>query len=241
MQQKIIEHITSIAEETAEDKIIRQIQSLIADGLLQPGDRLPPERQMAEKFSVGRGFVRDAIRKLEFYGILKTIPQSGTYIAGIGADALKGLINNVLQLTETDFSAMAETRYIIEIGAARLAAERRTDEDLLEMKKSIDNYTEKANEGHDAIDEDLMFHICIGKAAKNSALHSLLLTITPDIIDHIKTHDICGISQSERIIKEHTRIYNFIKSGNAAKAATAMHDHLFKILEYTKQMPTKKK
>ena len=86
----MLENFSEITVETPVDKIIRQIRSLITSGQLNSGDKLPPERKLAERLGVSRTHVRDAIRKLEFYGILKTLPQSGTVVAGIGITALEG-------------------------------------------------------------------------------------------------------------------------------------------------------
>ena len=120
------------------DKIIDQIRSLIRTGQLKPGDKLPPERKLVEQFGVGRGHVRDALKKLEFYGILKTLPQNGTVVAGMGVKALEGLISNVLDIEAPDFYSLVETRMMLELKAVELAAERRTDGDLIHISKGFE-------------------------------------------------------------------------------------------------------
>ena len=160
--------------ESPADKIIRQIRNLITSGQLNPGDRLPPERKLAEKFGVGRSHVRDALRKLEFYGILKTLPQSGTIVAGLGIAALEGLITDVLKMENNDFASLIETRVILETQAARFAAERHTAEDITKMQEALDAYTQKVEKGEQAVEEDLMFHLKIAEAGKNSVLKSLM-------------------------------------------------------------------
>ncbi|MEM0992793.1 MAG: GntR family transcriptional regulator, partial [Bacteroidota bacterium] len=106
----VLSNFQEITIETPVDKIIRQIRALITSGQLNAGDRLPPERKLAERLGVGRTSVRDAIRKLEFYGILKTLPQSGTIVAGMGITALEGLITDVLKIENSDFASLVETR-----------------------------------------------------------------------------------------------------------------------------------
>ena len=86
--KSFIETIKSIEVESPVDKIIGQLKQLITSGQLQPGDRLPAERILAEKFGVGRSYVREAILKLEFYGLLRTNPQSGTYVSGLSIKVL---------------------------------------------------------------------------------------------------------------------------------------------------------
>ncbi|MEL6654200.1 MAG: GntR family transcriptional regulator, partial [Bacteroidota bacterium] len=87
-KSSMLNNFTEIKIESPIEKIIRQIRGLITSGQLNPGDKLPSERKLAEKLGVGRSHVREAIQKLEFYGILKTMPQNGTMVAGIGITAL---------------------------------------------------------------------------------------------------------------------------------------------------------
>jgi len=126
----MLKNFREIGVETPVDKIIKQIRKLITSGQLNPGDKLPSERKLAERLGVGRTHVRDAIAKLDFYGILKTMPQSGTVVAGIGMTALEGLITDVLKLEDSDFSDLVETRLLLETQAARTAAMRRTTDDI---------------------------------------------------------------------------------------------------------------
>ncbi len=142
-QSSIIETIKAIEVESPVDKIIRQLKQLMSEGHLKPGDRLPAERILAEKFAVGRTYVRDAIRKLEFYGLLKTSPQSGTYVAHYNIQMMEGILNDIINFNKDDFSALIEARYYMEINAARLAAQRRTDEDLDALKAAVDAYDAK--------------------------------------------------------------------------------------------------
>lgn len=96
----MLNNLERIHIEKPVDKIIKQLRSLILSGDLQPGDKLPPERKLADHMGVGRMQVRDAIRKLEFYGIVKTLPQSGTIVSGMGITALEGLITYALMKLE---------------------------------------------------------------------------------------------------------------------------------------------
>ncbi|NJO68789.1 MAG: FadR family transcriptional regulator [Bacteroidetes bacterium] len=82
-KEKLIEKIKPIEFQKPSDIIIRQIRELISSGIIKPGDRLPAERELAERFGIGRGYIREALKKLEFYGIVKTLPQSGTMVANL--------------------------------------------------------------------------------------------------------------------------------------------------------------
>ena len=91
MADTVLDNFKEIVYIKPSDIIINQIKELIVSGQLKPGEKLPPERKLSEKLSVSRSAVRDAIKKLEFYGIVKTHPQSGTVVAGMGVTALQGI------------------------------------------------------------------------------------------------------------------------------------------------------
>ena len=92
----MLESLNKIEVEHPDDLIIKQIRELISSGTIKPGEKLPPERKLAEHLGVSRGQIREAINKLQFYGIVKVQPQSGTIVTGIGIVALEGLITCLL-------------------------------------------------------------------------------------------------------------------------------------------------
>lgn len=229
----MLENFQEIVIENPADKISRQIRELITSGQLNPGDRLPPERKLAEKLGVGRTHVREALQKLEFYGILKTLPQSGTVVAGMGITALEGLISDVLQLENSDFASLVETRVLLETHAATLAAKRRTAEDIINIQKALDAYARKVLKNEQAVAEDLLFHLKIAEASKNAVLKSLMLIITPDIVNSFIKLDICKDDRFHRALEEHRIILGHIVNQEPDKANAAMRAHLQDVLEYS--------
>ena len=208
------------------DKIIDQIRNLIRTGQLNPGDKLPPERKLVEQFGVGRGHVRDALKKLEFYGILKTLPQNGTVVSGLGVKALEGLISNVLQIEDPDFHSLVETRTMLEVKAVSLAAERRTEEDLIQISNALSEFRTKVESEEAGVEEDLMFHLKIAEASKNTVLRSLSMIIFPDMVKYSQRLNICGDGRYHQSLQEHEEILEFIQAKNPEKAANAMRFHL---------------
>jgi GntR family transcriptional repressor for pyruvate dehydrogenase complex len=229
----MLENFSEIVIESPADKISRQIRELITSGQLKPGDRLPPERKLAEKLGVGRTHVREALQKLEFYGILKTLPQSGTVVAGMGITALEGLIMDVLQLENSDFASLVETRVLLETHAATLAAKRRTDDDIISIQKALEAYEQKVMKEEQAVEEDLLFHLKIAEASKNSVLKSLMLIITPDIVNSFIKLDVCKDGRFHKALDEHKIILEHITSQQPEKAAEAMRTHLKDVLDYS--------
>ena len=88
--------------------IISSLKDLINFKNLEPGDKLPSERVLSEKFNVSRGNLRDALQTLEYYGLVKSIPQSGTFVADIGIIALNGMIDDILSLPAPSFKELVE-------------------------------------------------------------------------------------------------------------------------------------
>jgi GntR family transcriptional repressor for pyruvate dehydrogenase complex len=212
--------------------IISKIRDLINYKNLEPGDKLPSERSLSEKFEVSRSNVRDAIQKLEFYGLLKSIPQSGTFVANIGVIAMNGMIDDILRLEEPDFKSLVETRILLELKTARLAALRRTDEDLKQMREALEAYSDKVLNGKDAVQEDLLFHLAIAKASGNSSLNALMLMITPEIITNFEKHHVCDKGMARSGIKEHQDIYNAIKNRNPMEAKEKVKVHFKMLYQY---------
>ena len=212
--------------------IISKIRDLINFKNLEPGDKLPSERMLSDKFGVTRSNVREAIQKLEFYGLLKSMPQSGTFVANIGVVALNGMIEDILKLGEPDFKSLVETRILLELKTARLAALRRTDEDLEEIKQAIEAYSKKVMAGEDAVQEDLLFHLAIANASHNRTMIAFMLSITPEIITNFEKYHVCDKDLAVRGINEHEEIFLAIKAKDPQLAKQKMKSHFHALYQY---------
>lgn len=213
-------------------EIISKIGALINFKNLEPGDKLPSERMLSDKFGVSRSNVREAIQKLEFYGILKSIPQSGTFVANIGVIAMNGMIEDILRLDETDFKSLVETRILLELKTVRLAATRRTEKDLAYIKDALNAYRDKVLNGENAVQEDLLFHLAIAKASGNSTMNNFMLIIIPEIITNFQKHHVCDAGLSQRGIAEHQAIFDAIKEQNPQLGKQKMKDHFKELYQY---------
>lgn len=227
-----LETIAKPDNQSIQKDLIRKIKDLINFKNLEPGDKLPSERMLSEKFEVSRSTVRDAIQKLEFYGILKSIPQSGTFVADIGVIAMNGMIDDIIRLDEPDFKSLVETRILLELKTARLAALRRTPEDLIQMEEALQAYTDKVMNGKDAVQEDLLFHLAIAKASGNSSMNTFMLSITPQIITNFQKYHVCDENQAFLGIEEHRAIFEAIKNQDTQDAKLKMKAHFKSLYQY---------
>ncbi|SDM27532.1 FadR/GntR family transcriptional regulator [Kriegella aquimaris] len=227
-----LEVLTNNENKEIQNAIISKIRELINYKNLEPGDKLPSERMLAEKFGVSRSNVREAIQKLEFYGLLFSKPQSGTFVAEIGQIAMNGIMEDILRLEEPDFKSLVETRILLELKTVRLAAQRRTGEDLEKMGKALDAYSKKVLNGEDAVQEDLLFHLAIAKASGNSTINTLMLIITPEIITNFEKYHVCDKDQALIGIQEHKEIFDAIKAQNTQLAKEKMKVHFKMLYQY---------
>jgi len=227
-----VEVLTTNENYSLQKQVIVKIRNLINHKNLEPGDKLPSERMLSEKFEVTRSTIREAIQKLELYGLLKSRPQSGTFVANIGIVALNGMIDDILRLEDPDFKSLVETRILLELKTSRLAAIRRTEDDLISMKNALEAYADKVNNGEDAVQEDLLFHLAIAKACGNSSMNTFMLIITPEIITNFAKYHVCDAAQAISGIEEHRLIYEAIKEQNPQLAKKRMKKHFKELYKY---------
>jgi GntR family transcriptional repressor for pyruvate dehydrogenase complex len=215
-----------------EKLIISEIKSLINLKNMEPGEKLPSERLLADRLGVSRGSIRNAIQKLEFYGLLKSMPQSGTFIADLGLTAINGMIHQIINLPTPDFKSLVETRIFLELKLVKFAASRRTEEDLSEIEEVLEKYKFKVLAGEDAVAEDLLFHLSIAKASHNPSLNRLMLSITPQIITDFEKYHVCKSNTALNAIDEHQAIVDAIRFKDPSRAEEKMKEHFSVLYQY---------
>ncbi len=218
-------------EKNPTDKVISKIKDLIISGVLKPGDRLPAERKMAADFGVGRTQIREALHKLEFYGIIKTLPQSGSLINGLDINTLDGLISDVLSLQSYDFFSLVETRVVLEVNAIRLCAERRNEQDIKMLEKAYENFVTYFDTP-ERVSHDFAFHRAIAEACHNPVFKAMLNIIIPDILTIYLRDRICV--PNSQVIEEHWKMVELIKNQEGEKAAELMQQHLQGVMDFAK-------
>ncbi len=227
-----LEILTKSENQEIQNDIISKIRDLMNFKNLEPGDKLPSERMLSEKFGVSRSNVREAIQKLEFYGLLKSKPQSGTFVADIGQIAMNGMIEDILRLEDPEFKSLVETRILLELKTVKLAALRRTEGDLIMLEEALKAYKEKVINGEDAVQEDLLFHLAIAKASGNSTMNTFMLIITPEIITNFEKYHVCDKGLAFKGIEEHQDIFDAIKKQNPKMAKAKMKIHFETLYQY---------
>ena len=157
--------------------VIDNIRQMIASGELKAGQKLPSERELAEKFNVSRVPIREALKILEYMGVLDSSPGDGTYVKNTSAQNLVTKLNFSFTATADTIRDLVELRIVLETFAAYHAAQRRTDEDIAEIRQLLQDMraAKKNNDGSPEAVQKLRayshgFHRGIVKAAHNVVL-----------------------------------------------------------------------
>ncbi|CAA0090837.1 HTH-type transcriptional regulator LutR [Zhongshania aliphaticivorans] len=208
--------------------VVDEIEILIGSGDYPPGSRLPPERDLADRFEVSRLTIREAIIALEVLGKVKVKTGSGVYVKDPEQ-------NSASHLSAIGPFELTQARAVIEGEAAAIAASMITTEQLKELKKSLDLMAQENAEGDLASKEaDRQFHLIISQATNNAAL---LMTIKHlweirESSARVKNayEGVCNLDGKDRL-QEHKAIYDALKAGDAAAARKAMHAHFVRLID----------
>lgn len=206
------------------EDVIEQIESLILDGNLAPGDVLPTERELAQAFGISRGTLREAFRILEREGLIETRPGGGRFLSKNlnKAEDQKRILENIERATIIE---LLEAREIFETGIVELAAKRAMEQDIAEIESALEKWGKIDSESDDPGNPDQAFHLSIAKSTHNVVLVNLI-DLHMDLLQKtmIKTVEIPG--RKSEVYKEHFNILQAIKEHDPLKAKEALLYHL---------------
>jgi GntR family transcriptional repressor for pyruvate dehydrogenase complex len=206
-------------------KVAKQVQDVIRDGLLRPGDKLPPERELAEMLQVSRGSLREAIITLASMGVVEPRHGEGTVVRELSAAPLVNQLSAMLVRKTMLLSELLEFRLMIEPALAARAAANATDEEIAHLEEILSRQQAKVDRGELAIDEDSKFHYAIAQAARNS----VVLKVLDVFMDYLKESRELSLQvegRSQKSLSSHRRIMNAIARRNPVAAESAMRKHI---------------
>ena len=215
-------------ESTLASRAANQIESLIVNGKFQPGDRFPPERELARQLNVSRTVIREAVRALVTKGLLEVKPGSGTIVRSPSVQSVAKSMSLFLRVGQSrfDYDKIHEVRRLLEIEIAGLAAERRTDDDLIRLTAILDEVPTIAPQNRDRFAQnDVDFHAALAVATHNE-LFSLLLDSLADVMLTVRQLGFSVPDLPTRALKYHRAILAQVKAGDREGARQAMFEHL---------------
>ena len=204
-------------------EIVRQVKSMISEGRLKSGDRLPPERDLAEKFVVSRTSVREALRALESLGLVEIRPGEGTFVREVSVESLIEPLALVMLSQREAIGELFEARRLIELAA--LAARRATPEDVHEMERILEAQAKEVAAGRTGLEQDAEFHAAIGAAAHNRAITRIAHAVM-DLLRQSREESLNTPGRPDRSHNDHRRLLAAIRSRDEAAARQAMIEHL---------------
>jgi len=220
-----------IKQDTVTEIVAQRLMRLLSEGILRPGDKLPPERDLAQQLRVGRTTVREALKLLTLSGILEAKRGDGTYVRTDFRDFLAQHISWPLLLSHQEVEMIVEVREGLETKAARLAAMRASPEEIEEIAVFRKM---KQLEGRDSAvetDLDMQFHTAIAKAAHNELLFQLMNSLQGIVRQYISLASELT-DRLETTVGEHELIYQAIAAQDPEAAEQAMKSHIFKSKEW---------
>jgi len=212
------------------ETVLKYIKHQLYSGQLQPGERLPAERRLADMLGVGRAHVRAAFQKLEFYGIVQTFPQSGTVVAQEKMQVLERLITDALQIEQYDFASLVYVRVLLEAEAIKLCARNRTDEDLELIEQALLECEAKFYTD-ERVSKDFAYHQALARGAHNPVIASMLLVITPDVLRYYQRYRVCTVPQEE-VCFEHRELLRCVREKDEEGAVAMQRRHLKSLSEF---------
>ncbi len=206
------------------EHIVDQIHALIREGRWAPGDQIPPERELAERFRVSRTSVREALRALEMQGIIESRQGGGTFVRSADTEALVPPLAAAILRGRREMAEVLEVRELIEPGIARLAAMRATPEAVAELEQTLERQRDAIAHDRPFVDEDTAFHYTLARAADNHILlrlHNVIL----DVLRESRQTYLHVRDRPQMSLRGHEAILAAVRlnDGDAAQRASLAH------------------
>ncbi len=223
---RVVPVFHKIERSTASEAIRDQILAAIEAGDLKPGQRVPTERELVELFQVSRPALREGLKALVFTGVLERRGGRGTYVAErLHNSILRASIRLVPMRRVEEAIEIIEARRGIECELARLAAVRRTEEDLAAMRQVLDLLAVCAQDSPERAKLDFDFHSALGAAAHSGILHSLQMSLAQKVLA-VMRRGIYRPNVDKAGHREHVAIFDAVREGDGEIAARIMNGHL---------------
>jgi GntR family transcriptional regulator, transcriptional repressor for pyruvate dehydrogenase complex len=217
--------------------IVEQIRLLMRQGQLKPGDRLPAERDLCERFGVSRVTVREALRMLESAGLveIRVGARGGAFVTAPSSNRVGEGLTDLLTLSVISAADVTEVRLILEVGIVPLVCERATEEDLADLEKICERGEVALRKGEYSMRMSLEFHARVAQATHNPALEMLVESFRGPILMSLEQAREVAPDMGELGTKEHEQFVEAIRRRDAAEATRLMRVHLTRTAERVEQ------
>ncbi len=214
--------------------LVERLAAEIAQGRLQPGQRLPSERVLSEAHAVSRASVREAIRTLESRGMVECHQGRGSFVRPLGLDRLVQVPAGPVTVDDRGVLHLFEVRAVVEPGVARLAAQRARPDDLTALRQLVEQQQALLDAGRYTSADDARFHVRLARLSGNPVMTRLVegvMRMLGEVREPARRAS--GLPAS---IAGHWEVLRAIEAGDAERAAAAMTAHLSRARDKALQM-----
>ena len=210
--------------------IIEQVRDLLTSGRLEPGDRLPSERELAQTLSVSRSSVREAVRAMESLGLIEARAGEGTFVAASAVRREPDPITASLLENWSRQHKLFEVRRVIEPDLAALAARRATAEQIEKMRTILAEQQAQIRQGGNGVRQDTLFHYLLAEATGNEVLVRIMDSLM-DLLLKTREESLQHDKRPARSLKQHRAMLRAIEARNPRVAERLMYQHIAEIEE----------
>ncbi|SDM70865.1 FadR/GntR family transcriptional regulator [Actinacidiphila guanduensis] len=208
--------------------IVDQVRSLIHEGKLTPGDRLPPEREMCERFGVSRVTVREALRVLEAGGLveIRVGAHGGAFVTQPTSDRVGASITDLLTLSSVSAADVTEVRLVLEVGLVPLLCEHADAEDIAALEEVCDRQEAALSTGHYDVALSAEFHTRLAAASHNTAFEMLVHSFHGPLLMSLTKAQKIAPEMGRRGVEEHRALIEAVRSHDIEAGERIMREHL---------------
>jgi GntR family transcriptional repressor for pyruvate dehydrogenase complex len=211
------------------EQIVDQVEKRILSGELNPGDKLPPERELVKQFGVSRTAVREAIKALSQKGLIAVYPGRGTFVIDSTSSAVRHSLDMLIKVGGKDgVTDLVEVREILEPEIAALAANRATEEQIMTIQETVATMENAMEDPNTFVEADLDFHLALAQATNNALIPALI----DSLIDLLRQHRMRAAAVEGALQRGqpfHKLIIDAIRRKDEDSAREAMRAHLKQI------------
>ncbi|SDY28422.1 transcriptional regulator, GntR family [Saccharopolyspora shandongensis] len=211
------------------DVVAERLQRDLLEQRLRPGDRLPTEPQLVERYGVSRTVIREAGRILEQRGLVDIRPGRGMTVSTPDGSAIAQHYSLMLGMNAMTFQQLMEIRLIIEVEVAALAAARRTEEDLGDLRASLERAERHADDYQVCLEEDMRFHEIVTRAGGNPFFSWFMDPVNTCLRESYKDSG-AYLASLPQTFAEHRAILDAIAAGDADTARRRAREHLNRVV-----------
>lgn len=215
------------------EDICERVRRQIAAGELKAGDKLPAEREMAERFGVGRNAVREALRSLEMAGIVRLQKgrSGGAFIRPVNPSRVTHAMRDLIDYGSIGWADLTEARTLVLDTVVRLACERADDADFDALERNVDETDELTRAGHYAARTEVSydFYQLLAAATRNNALVMLVTSMSDLVRRLVRTRELYGKRPMENLVASRRRLLRSLRDRDGDAAVAELRAFLIRV------------